>query len=373
VSFNLRSALRFSVLDRYLLGQLIGPFLVAVFGFALIGLVDLIMYLVDQSISHGVPFFISVRLLIYKLPAIMVLFFPMAVIFSVMLLMIRMAKDNELTILRASGVTLGRVLLPILFFCIMITGLSSLINERVVPWTNRVSAGLIQLNVLKQVPLELTEAVVFKGPGNRYFYLKSVDKVNHMIRGLFIFEEGGEFPRLMTAKTAQWTEKIWTLYDGNIYDIDDDGRLSFFSHFKEAKLDVKQALSAFYEDHRSPKEMNSKELREKIAVLKSGGINIRSLEVELAMKKSIPVACLVFGMIGISFCLCFVKSGKDWWGVIVAICLTVLVVGFYFFLIAVFRALANDGHLLPLVGAWLPTVLYALLGSVTMIYHTFWR
>ena len=91
------------------------------------------------------------------------------------------------------------------------------------------------------------------------------------------------------------------------------------------------------------------------------------------MKKSVPFACFIFGVIGISFCMNFVRSGKDWWGVIVAIILSVLVVGFYFFIVAVFRSLAKKGVVDPLVGAWAPNVLYGVPGVGIILYDCFYR
>ena len=345
--------------------------MIAIGGFALIGIVDVLMYLVDLSISQGIPVFVTLRLLIYKLPGIMVLFFPMAVLFSVMLVLIRMAKDNELTVLQVSGVKTGRILLPLFLCCLVVSGFSYLTNEKVVPWTNRVSDVLIRREVTKQPTLQVAENIIFKAPGNRYFYIKSVDPKSAILRGIFIFEEGPLFPRLTTAEQAHWDNKTWTLQNGAMYEVNDNGHLEFFNHFKEAKINIDQEFSSFYEDHKSPKEMNSKELKDKIHILSQGGINTRSLEVEYQLKKSIPIACLIFGMIGIAFCLTFVRSGKDWWGVIVAICSAVLMVGFYFFIVAVFRALANDGHLTPFLGAWIPNLAYGIVGSGVILYQSF--
>lgn len=363
----------FTLLDRYLFRQFAGPFMIAIGGFALIGIVDILMYLVDLAISQGIPVFVTFRLLLYKLPAIMVLFFPMAVLFAVMLVLIRMAKDNELTILQASGVMIGRILAPLLLLSVLVAGISYITNEKVVPWTNRVSDTLIRREITKKPILEVAENVIFKVPGDRYFYIKSVDPLTTTLRGIFIFEEGPLFPRITTAKLAHWTKKSWTLEDGAIYEVNDNGHLEFFDHFKKATIHVDQELSAFYEQHKSPKEMNSAELQNKIQILSNGGINTRTLQVELALKKSIPIACLIFGMIGIAFCLTFVRTGKDWWGVIVAICAAVLVVGFYFFIVAIFRALANDGHLTPFLGAWIPNLAYGFVGGSVILYQSFFK
>ena len=91
---------RFKILDRYLVREFINPFILAVCGFGLIAVVDILMYLVELAVISGIGFDVVIRILIYKLPAIMVLFFPMAVLFTVMLILVRMAKDNEITVLK---------------------------------------------------------------------------------------------------------------------------------------------------------------------------------------------------------------------------------------------------------------------------------
>jgi lipopolysaccharide export system permease protein len=87
------------------------------------------------------------------------------------------------------------------------------------------------------------------------------------------------------------------------------------------------------------------------------------------MKKSMPIACLIFGLTGMAYCLTFIKSGKDWWGVIISICAAVLTVGFYFFIVAFFRALAKDGSLSPFLGAWIPNIAYGSISCVIIVKH----
>ena len=77
--------------------------------------------------------------------------------------------------------------------------------------------------------------------------------------------------------------------------------------------------------------MDSSELKEKINTLEKGGINTRNLEVEYHLKKVCLQLAFIFSLMGITFCITFVRTSKDWWGVIWAIVLAVLLVGFYFF------------------------------------------
>ncbi|MBT5855707.1 YjgP/YjgQ family permease [bacterium] len=356
------------IIDRYVFTQFLGPFILAIGGFVIIGIVDILFALVDMFVNSGVPLLVVMRLLLYKIPAIMVLFFPMAVLFAVMLLMVRMAKDNEITILRTSGLNLSRLLAPILLICALSAVLSYLTNERLVPWANQVSDTLIRRSFQKRPPPTIVDNVFFKESGDRFFYIRSVDSKKSIMKDILIFEKATVYPRITTAKKATWQHRTWTLFDGKIQEFGADGDLEFSSVFHHTKIHVDRDVQSFYTKRKTPKEMDSFELKEKITVLEKGGINTRSLEVEYHMKKSIPAACLIFGILGVGFCLRFVKSGKDWWGVIIAIVLVVLLVGFYFFLTALFRSLGKKGVIIPILGAWGPNIIYAIPG-VGLIYH----
>lgn len=347
-----------------------GPFVLAVGAFALIGIVDILMFLAEKVISNGIPIFVTIKLLIYKLPAIMVLFFPMAVLFSIMLLLIRMAKDNELTILRVSGISTFRILTPLLILLVFTVSLSFAFNEKIVPWSNRASDLLIQKELSKSPPFEILENLVFKVGKNRHFYIKRVNSKKKEMLNIIIFEDTHRYPRITTAKKATWNDKTWTLFEGQVFDIEKNGMLNFYNQFDKLKIHVDQNIHTFYKHQTSAKEMDSSSLKNRINTLKKGGINTRALQVEYHLKFSIPFACFIFGIIGIAFSLTFVRSGKDWWGVIVAIIIVVLKVGLYFFLVAISRALGKEGQISPILSAWLPNILYAIVGLSLITYQS---
>ncbi len=365
--------MRFLILDRYLVREFVGPFFLAVGGFALIAIVNILMYLVELTVSHGVSVLTTIRMLIYELPELMVMFFPMAVLFSVMLLLVRMAKDNELTVLRVSGIPTARIVLPILILCAIVTVLAFFVNERVVPWANRVSEELYRQEISKRPPPEIVENVVFKVPENRHFYVRKLDKKTSRMEGILIFEDTYSFPRIISAKEAIWHDRMWTLINGYMIDLNSEGQIEFYNHFSELSIHMDEAIRAYFSSNKSAKEMSSVELRERITTMSRGGMNTQALEVEYHLKRAMPFACFIFGIVGIAFCLTFVKSGKDWWGVIVAICSAVLIVGLYFFMVAVFQALAKNGTFGPFWGAWIPNILYGTVGSSVMAFQFFRR
>lgn len=366
----LRAVLKpITILDKYLFEQFLGPFFLAVGGFALIGIVDILFSLVDLVINSGVPVPVFLKLLLFKLPAIMVLFFPMAVLFSVMLLLIRMAKDNELTVLRTSGIGSARIILPILLLLMLTSLLSYTTNEYIVPWTNEQSELLIKKQSKTTPPPNIVDNIVFKDGEHRYFYIKKIDSKKGVMENILIFEETHTFPRFISAKSALWNGDTWRLLDGYIQETNADGVIEFLDHYEEMIINVSQSINSFYQRQKKPSEMDSNELQDRIQQLDKGGLNTRNLRIAYHMKRSLPVACFIFGIIGIAYSFTFVRTGKDWWGVIVAICISVLSVGFYFFMMALFRAIAKGGHLSPFLGAWLPNIIYGVIAGGIVIYQ----
>tara|TARA_A100001015_G_scaffold300010_1_gene384822 strand:+ start:1079 stop:2206 length:1128 start_codon:yes stop_codon:yes gene_type:complete len=356
-----------TILDRYIIKEITNPFILAVGGFAIIGLVDILFVLVDIFVRSKISILVLIRLLSYKLPAVIVMFFPMAVIFSVMLLFVRMAKDNELSVLRTSGINAFRIILPAIITTILISFLSFYINEKLVPMANVASDNLIKRELKKSPLPNIKKNTVFKND-NRFFYIKEIDTKNNIMESVLVFEQQRRFPRILTAESASFNDYKWVLQNGMIQEFNDDGSIKFVNEFDEMKINVQQNIRTFYRDKKKPKEMDSKELREEIMNMEKGGLNTRALKVEFQLKLATPAMCAIFGLVGIAFCLSFVKTGKDWWGVILAICTAVLTVGFYFFLLALFRAFAKEGSVPIMLGAWTPNLIYGFIAS-SMIYY----
>lgn len=358
------------IIDRYLLRELMGPFVFSIFAFVIIGLVDLIFVLVDLFINSGVSIGVISRLLLYKIPAIMVMFLPMSAIFTTMLLLVRMAKDNELTVLRTSGVTIFRLVIPVALFGIAVSVASWGINEFITPRANHISEQLIRTTIRRKPPPTIVDNVFFKEAGNRFLFIKSINVKNGEMNDLLMFEKNSDsFPRLVTAKRAQWNDQFWHLKEGSFYELNSNGAIKYATSFEETTIHIVRDLHSFYTKRKTPKEMDSSELKERIASYTKGGVNTNALRIEYHIKKSLPVACFIFCLMGMTCCIVMVRSGKDWWGVIWAIVIVVLLVGLYFVLMAVFRAIGKKGIIDPLISIWIPNIMYLIPCASVLIYN----
>ncbi len=348
----------FKIIDRYFLRELFLPFLVAVFALVLIGIADVIFSLMEYVVNRGISPLVLIKLLVYKIPAIIVLFLPIASLFSVMLVMFRMINDNEIQIYWTSGIIYERVLAPFFVFACMVVSLSFLLSEYVVPVTNYRSNTMIHRLILKESIPMIEENVFFKDTDDKYVYVKKVNKNRSDMQDILIYDVGGNAPKVISAKKAIWTDTYWQLIDGKTYNFEADGFLSFEAGFDEMKIKLSYDMDNNYMKLRNPKEMSSFQIRENIVSLKRAGLDPKAMMVEYYFKFSSSAVNLVFALLGVVFVLIFVKSSKDVWGIIFSIVGSLISIALLFFLSAYTRAMGIGGLFNPFLAAWFPLLFF---------------
>jgi lipopolysaccharide export system permease protein len=345
------------ILDRYLLREMLGPFFVGVVGFILVLVVDLLFTMADLIINKGVPFWSVLKLMVYKMPSLLVMTFPVSTLFGTAMALGRLAKDNEIVALRTSGVSLVRIAGPILMVGLLVSGVSFFTNEMIVPHANFVSNNIIRQIVYKQPLPDVKENVFFKDARNRYYYASQVDDKSKTMEDIMVYEATGDrFPRVIIAQTANFIGSWWLLKDGVIHKYDDRGYLKYSATFASMKLNVSDDFLSFTEQ-KTPQDMNRRELQNTIKALGQGGAGTHALLTELYMKYSIPLTCFVFALVGIPFSLPSPRSGRTW-GLIVTI---VFMFTFYVFA-SVFRSLGKGGVVTPVLAAFTPQLVFIFIG-----------
>jgi len=351
-------------LDRYVFIEMIGPFLIGVVGFILVLTVDLLFTMTDLIINKGVPLWAVLKLLVYKLPSLLVLTFPVSTLFGTAMALGRLSTDNEITALRTSGVSLFRIAAPILVVGMIVSLISFVTNEKIVPHANLVSTNIIRQIIYKQPLPEVKENVFFKDAHNRYYYARRVDMKTKNMESIVVYEVTDEkFPRFILAEAATFSGRIWELRNGVIHKYDEKGYLNYEANFSEMKINVSEDVLSFTEQ-KTPQDMDRTELIDMINVMAKGGANTNSLLTELYMKYSIPLACFVFALVGIPFSLPSPRSGRTW-GMVVTI---VFLFTFYVFA-SIFRSLGKGGVLPPAIAAFTPQISFILIGSALLFWE----
>lgn len=340
------------ILDRYVLGELAGPFAFAIAAFTLFMLINTLFLAADYVINKGIPFGMIMRYLVLQLPTVFYLILPFGVLFCVLLGIGRLAGDNEITALRTSGVSLQRLALPCYVFGILMTMVAFAINEDIAPRSQHKAAMLF-----REIVYHSTQAVIQPyqyyrtQDGTHVIYVMSVESGTGDMHNVQIWTIGnGYWPETITARLARQSHGKIIMVDGFDTTFKPDGSLQQTKHFGSLEFPLGTDLSQLFAPQ-SAFETNSKELRTEIKLLKNSGQDVSQLEMQLQQKYAMPVACMVSLLIALPLAIRFGRRGRG-----VAAMLAVLVLFAYYLIMVATNALGKNGAIWPPLAAWLPNI-----------------
>ncbi|HOR42628.1 MAG TPA: LptF/LptG family permease [Atribacterota bacterium] len=354
---------RIKIIDRYIISQVTSTFLGIVALLTILLIVETMFELTEILINKKAPIISVIQLLFYRLPAFLAVTFPVALLGSSELAIAQMSTNNEIAAMRTGGISFRRIMLPFLIAGILVSILSFVTNDYIVPGTNHTSQNIIREIVLKKGPPNIKRNVFFRDAENRYFYINRLDEQNMIMREIMIYEMTRErFPRVITAAEGRWVVDTWQLKYGTIYNYDSEGKITYEMSFQDMDIEVKEDLQDFFKNQRTPQEMSSKELRQQIQILKDAGVDTNNFEVDYHVKYSFPVSGLIFALIGVPLGIQMKRSTKAT-GLIISIILVFL----YYVIYSLCRAMGRGGMIDPFVSSWIPNVIFLALGIVLVV------
>ena len=152
---------KISVMDRYIIAELIGPFLFGVGLFSSLGItVGAMFELVRKVTESGLPISIAIQVFLLKMPEFIGLAFPMAMILTTLMVYSQMSGHSEIVALRSCGISIYRMIIPTIILSLTVTTLSFALNEIIVPSANY-QASLILEKTLEQENPPFKEENIF--------------------------------------------------------------------------------------------------------------------------------------------------------------------------------------------------------------------
>ena len=137
------------ILSLYIIREIAALFLLGIMVFTLILLMGRLIKLTDLVISRGVPLADVSRMILYLMPSFLVFTIPMAFLLAVLLAFGRLSADNEITVMKAGGISLMQLMPPVVFCGVCAAMLTLAASTVGVPWGNSAFKGL-SFSVLKQ-------------------------------------------------------------------------------------------------------------------------------------------------------------------------------------------------------------------------------
>jgi lipopolysaccharide export system permease protein len=215
------------ILHRYVLKEHVGPLTFALTALTSILLLQYIGKHFGQLVGKGLPTFVIAEFFALSIPLTVALTLPMAVLVATLYAFSRLAAENEITALKASGVSLVTVLKPVLWAALGVTLVMVGFNDQILPRSNHRLAVLQRDIAQKKPTFGLREQVINEvSPGKFYLRAGHLDEASNLMREVTIYDMADPTRRRTIyadsgnmGMTRNMSDLELTLYNGNMQDV----------------------------------------------------------------------------------------------------------------------------------------------------------
>jgi lipopolysaccharide export system permease protein len=376
----LRQWRRIPLLDRWLLGELIGPLLFGIAAFTAVSLsVGVVFELVRRVAESGLPVWAAMQVLGYRLPGFLVLSFPMATLMATLLAYSRLSGGSELTALRSIGVSTRRMVAPAIALSLAMSVLTFVFNDVIVPRSNLEANYTFERGLGRAVTASKGEFVLYPTFGQKRMPDGSSEKdltqlfyarkfVDGEMRDVTVldFSRAGQ-RQMLQANRGVWNDAsgMWEFLDGSITSVDQQGGgLTTTARFDRYLYPLSSNPIRVAQLPTDASVMTVAQARTAERLLSQAGnqLESRRMRVRINEKFAFPAICLVFGLIGSSLGVRpnSRTSRSQGFGI------SVLLIFSYYLMSFIFSSLGIKGALFPIGAAWFP-VLIGLAGGLLLL------
>ena len=362
------------LLDDYVMREYATNFAIVLASFSTLFLIFTFFELIGPIFKNRTPLVTVGEYLITLIPYILYNITPLCALVAVLVTFGTLNRTSELTAMKSSGISLYRIITPILVVTILISAALFAFDELYLPAANRRQEAL--LSIIKDKP-----AQTFLRPGRewisgqtnkagdpaRIFYYQYFSAEKDTFANLTVFEFNPAtfaLERRIFASSARWDPRLanWVFDDGWQRTFSGESIASYHPFTVDTFPEIKEQPSYFKKEDLPSQEMSYNELSRYIADLKQSGFDTQRLSVQLNKKIAYPLITLVMAILAIPFALSMGKKGSLT-GIATAIGLAIA----YWVIGNVFESLGNVNHLPALLAAWTPDLLFGITGSYLLL------
>ncbi|HEY8296422.1 MAG TPA: LptF/LptG family permease [Candidatus Baltobacteraceae bacterium] len=360
------SALRFTILDRYMLAELAGPFLFGLSAFVLIFAAAQILAIGRLVSDAHAPLFAAIEVFLWQLPYIVVEVFPMAMLLGTLLAMQRLSGESEITAMKAGGITFLRIIAPLLAAGFVLSLVTLVLQEGVVPFANdRVTA--IQDTVINHISAfgrDLTvRAPLPNNAGFQETIAQGFEQHSQALLHVTIvqYDERSHPTRVLFADRAQFTADRWTLDNVSAYAFAPDGSVTVEPNTPQLQVDIGEKPTDLLKRvaGNNPDNMSRSTIAD---IIRSGQLTPSEYKKYVTtywQKLAQPFACFVFVLIAVPFGIRSVRGGGN---TSIGFGLAVLIVFIYYVVLTIFSYVGEALVPIAALVAWMPNIIFTAIG-----------
>lgn len=350
------------ILSLYIIREISSLFLLGIVIFTLVLLMGRLITLTDLVVSHGVPMADVSRMVLYLVPSFLVFTIPMAFLLAVLLAFGRLSADNEIVVIKASGVSLMQMLPPVIISALVAVLLALGASTIGAPWGNSAFKELTFQVLKRNITATIREKTFWDDIPGVVMYTDQYDEQSHSLKGVVIHDgRNSDRPMTIFARDGVVSSEpgsqalLLSLHNGSIHMSGTDG-LYRLVRFGEYAMSVGEKGKSTGISRNEP-DMMLFELQNKINDPGTSAKNRLKVLTELHSRFTFPFASLVFAIVAVPLGLQNRRAGKSG-----GFTISIAIILAYYVLMSVARTLAEKGGVPPAVVLWIPNLIFFGMG-----------
>lgn len=352
-----------TILDRYILKQVIEMFIAGVFIFtSIIFASDTFITLIKQISLYGIPFKVALMIIILNLPAVFVMTIPMGVLLATVMTLNKLSLASEITVMRSCGIGINRIAKPIFIFAAIMCIASFIINETIVPVVTKQAKDLALWSLgQKHIP-EGKQNFIFKelqdnGNLKRLFYVGYCKKrVLHNITVLDMSKP--DTIQVLQAQDGSTSPSGWEFNRGAIYTVAQEGKILNTTYFENSLAQFGIDLSNELKQNVAKEHNFSSLVKYLIAHKSRMGKEKNIYFVQLYDKIALPFTTIVLVLVGVPLAITppRVRYNRGF-------LFSILIIFTYYLIRALSISFGEEGSIPPFFAAWMANIILFIAGS----------
>lgn len=352
------------IISSYIFKEMALLFVITTAIFAVTSLLTRVLQLVELAVNFGAGFYIILKFLLFVIPSFLVYIIPMSFLISVLITYNRLSSDNEITAMKASGLSILKISKPVFVMAFLAYVTAILFTSYVLPWGNMSSRRLIYDVAKTKAAIGLKQRVFNDAFEGLMLYADRIMPESGEMEGIFISEHGGEKGNNIMAARAgvissdpQSMRVTLRLFDGTIHMADEKGlyRVVMFKTY-----DLNLSLKGKVEDpdnSKTNRDLSIDQLNKKISDMKKQGKRPVLDIMDMHQRLTIPVSIFVFALFAVPLGIQRVRTTR-----FASFSTGLAVAVSYYLLSTVMESLGKRGVLGPVLAVWGSNILMGAFG-----------
>ena len=377
------------ILDDYVMREFASNFALVLGSFSTIFIIFTFFELVGDIIRNRTPLVTVGDYLLNLIPYILYNVTPLCVLVAVLVTFGALARSSEFTAMKAAGISLYRVVTPVLVLTAVIAVALFAFDEFYLPAANRRQEALRavikgkpaqtflrpdrkwisgQTDPTPLLPAATQESsAAHTAEPTRIFYYQFFDPDRNVFANLTIFEFNPvtfTLKRRIFAASARWDPSVdrWLFENGWVRTFAGETTASYQPFVLQTFEEIREQPTYFKKEDRQSQEMSFDELSRYISDLRQSGFDTKRLSVQLQRKLAYPLITLVMAVLAVPFAL---STGKR--GGVAGYALAIFMAVAYLGVSSFFEAMGNVNTLPPMLAAWSADLLFAFAGAYFLL------